>query len=58
MRLTFTYRQLLQQKAMLDAYVARLEAQGEDENVVALVKEQLTPVERKLLEHLDAMTYR
>jgi len=54
----YTNRQLLQQKAMLDAYVARLEAQGEEESVVALVKEQLTPVERKQLELLDAMTYR
>jgi hypothetical protein len=51
-------RQLLQQKAVLDAYVSRLEAQGEEESVVAMVKEQITPAERKQLESIENMTYR
>jgi hypothetical protein len=53
-----SHRQLLQQKAVLDAYVSRLEAQGEEENVIAMVKEQITPAERKQLDFIDSMTYR
>jgi hypothetical protein len=48
----------LQQKAVLDAYVSRLEAQGEEESVIAMVKEQITPAERKQLEFIENMTYR
>ena len=50
--------QLLQQKAMIDAYVSRLESQGEEESVIAMVREQITASEKKQLTNLDNMLYK